>query len=123
MTARTPRRFDGLNHPPGLRIGHQCRQNGMIKLVAAANGFVRGEQWLAPEREITNGVQHLVADEFVCKAQAFRIEYAIFTHNERVFERGAECIARAPQLGDVAHKSKSTGARDLAAERLRPNVE
>ena len=86
MTARTPRRLDGLDHPPSLRIGHQCGQTGCIKLVAAADGFVRGEQWLARERKITNGVQHLVTDEFVCKAQAFRIEYAIFTHDERVFE-------------------------------------
>ena len=95
----------------------------MIKLVAAADGFVGGKQRLARERQVTDGVQHLVPHEFVGEAQAFRIEHAVFADHQRILERGAKRIARAPQLGDVAHEAECTCARDLAAERVGLDVE
>ena len=51
------------------------------------------------------------------------IEHAIFAHDERVFERGAERIAGAPQFGHVAHETERACARNLATERIGLNIE
>ncbi len=37
----------------------------MIEPMATANGLVGGKQWLACERQVPDGVEHLVANEFV----------------------------------------------------------
>ena len=106
-----------------VRIGHQRGQHRVIELVAAANGAVGGEQRLAGQGQIADGVENLVAHEFVGEAQAFRIEHAILGDHQRIGERGAERVAGAPQFGDVLHEAEGAGARDLAAEGLRLDVE
>ena len=61
--------------------------------------------------------------EFVFEAQAFRIEHAVLGNHQRIVEGGAERVSGAPQFGDVLHETEGAGARDLAAEGLRLDVE
>src|SRR4029079_17441069 len=69
------------------------------------------------ESQVADRVEHLVAHELVGIAQACRIEDAIIGDDERVLERSAERIARAPQLGYVAHEAEGARPRELPAER------
>ena len=48
-----------LDDPPGPWIGHQSGQNRMIQPVPTANGLVSGEERLAGERQIADGVEDL----------------------------------------------------------------
>src|SRR5258707_5029328 len=91
--------------------------------MAATNGFVGGEQWLTRERQIADGIEHLMAHEFVGEAQSLRVEHTILAHHQSIFERSAECVTRTPQFGNVAHETESTGARNLTAERVGLDVE
>jgi len=86
----------------------------MIELVAATDGLVGRQQRLAGQRQIADRIEHLVAHELVGKAQALRIEHAVFADHQRVVERGAEREARAPELGDVLHEAEGARARDVA---------
>src|SRR6185312_16513470 len=68
------------------------------------------------EREIAHGIERLVADELVLEAQAAGVENAVFGEANGVFERGAERIALAPELRDIAHKAEGAGGREFVAE-------
>src|SRR5262245_47931070 len=105
MATRASHRFRGrLNDPPRPGIGYQRRKDGVIELMATTDGLVGGEQWLASERQVPDGVEDLVANEFVAEPQAVRIEDAVLAHNEGVLERRPERVAGGPQFGDVAHE-------------------
>src|SRR5579863_4477569 len=95
----------------------------MVEFVTAANRTVGAKQWRACEREIADGVERLVANEFIGKPQALGVENAVIGHDKRVFECRPKGVAGAPQLGYVAHESKGAGARDLLAEAVRRHVE
>src|SRR5262249_56770658 len=79
-------RGGSLNNTPRLGIGHQRRKNCMIELMATANSLIGSKQWLASECKIPNGVEYLVANEFIGKPQALGIEHAVLAHNECVLE-------------------------------------
>ena len=85
----------------------------MIELVAAADRTIGADQRRAGQRQIADRVDRLVADEFVGKRMPSRIEHAIFGDHDGILERGAERIARAPQLGDVAHEAESPRPRQI----------
>src|SRR3954471_6900623 len=78
--------------------------------------MISAEQGAAGQREVADGVQHLVTDEFVGEARALRIENAVVADDEGVLERGTQRITRVPQGRDVAHEAEGARARKLAAE-------
>src|SRR5262245_17375432 len=112
-----------LDQSPGARIGHQRGEHRVIELVAAAHRTVSAEQRRPGEREITDGVKGLVADELVSKTRTLRVEDARVGDDQRVLERSAERVAGAPQLRYVAHEAEGARARDLAPEGLRRAIE
>src|SRR5262249_53663450 len=105
------------------RIRHQRAKYRVIELVAAADRPVGAEDWPAGQREVADGIEHLVAHEFVREARAFWIENAVVADHEGVLERGAERIARIPQCGHVAHEAEGARACDLAAENVGLDVD
>src|SRR6202040_2227063 len=92
------------------------REYRIVELVAAVHRAIGAEQRRARERQIADGIQHLVTDELVPKTQTLRIEHAIFGDDERILQRGAERISGAPQLGDVTHEAERPRPRDLTTE-------
>src|SRR5262249_29762459 len=68
-------------------------------------------------------IERLVTGELIGKAQTVWIEQPALVDDQRVLERGAKRIAGVPELGDVAHEPEGTGARKLAPERRRFDVE
>ena len=115
MPALARRRL-GFHHRPGRRIGDQRAQDRVIELVAAADRLVRTEQRRSGKRQIADGVERLVPDEFVGIAQPFRIEQAVIGDDQCVLQRSAERVTCAPQLRHVLHEPKRARARDFAAE-------
>ena len=91
--------------------------------MAAADRTVRAQQRQAGQRKIADHVEHLVTDAFVGEAQAFGVEQAVVVEHHRIVERGAERETGAPQAGDIVHAAEGAGARDVAAEALRVEVE
>src|SRR5579871_3035594 len=67
----------GIDRSPGRGVSHQGRKHCVVELVAAARGPVRPEQRQARQRQIADRIKRLVAHEFICETQAFRIEDAI----------------------------------------------
>jgi hypothetical protein len=61
------------------------------------------------EREIANGVEHFMADEFIFESQTLAIEDAIIRKDDGVLERSAESQPLPPQAFGVARETK--GAR------------
>src|SRR6516165_6375154 len=119
-----PRRPPRLGVSPGPCgfIGDQCANNRIIELMATSNGAISAEQRPPRKRQIPNCIEHLVANEFIGKARALGIEYAVLGHHKRVFEGGAERISRTPEGRDIAHKAKGARTRDLAPEGFRSHV-
>ena len=90
--------------------------------MAAAIGAVAAEDRHAGKGEIADGVEHLVADEFVGEAEAFRVDDAVFADNHGVIERGAEREAAGPELLDIGQEAEGAGTGDIAAEAFRADV-
>src|SRR5829696_6996730 len=96
-------------------VGEQGLEHREVEAMAAAEGPVGAKQRRAGERQIADGVEHLVADELVRIAQAFRVDDPVVADRDRVLERGAEREAGLPKALDVAHEAEGAGPRDLAA--------
>src|SRR5262245_57553403 len=113
----TPRPYRiGLHQGPGALVGHQRGKNRVVELVATPNRAISAEDRHAGQRQIADGVERLVADELVRIAGAFRIQHTRIADHDRVFERGAERIAGAPELADIPHETERTRTRDVAPE-------
>ena len=69
-------RLGGFHHPPGMTVGHQGGQHGVVQLVAAPHRAVEAEQRQSCQREIAYDVEHLVANAFIGVAQALGVEDA-----------------------------------------------
>ena len=113
----------GFDPGPGARVGHQRAQHRVVELVAAAHRAVGRQQGPSGERQIADRVEHLVADELVGEAHAFRVEDAVVGDDQRVLERGAERVAGVPQRRHIAHEAEGARARDLAAEAVGLHVD
>ena len=68
-----------------------------------------GQQGVAGEIEIADGVEDLVLDELVGVTQSVAVEHAVLVHHDGVFEAAAEGQALVTQRLDVLHETK--GAR------------
>ena len=77
----------------------------------------------APERQIADRVERLVAHELVGVAQTFRIEDGVAIDGDRILERRAEREAGPPQSLHIADEPKSARASDVASESRRIKVE
>ena len=88
----------------------------MIERMAAAARAELPEDRRARKRQIANGVEHLVAHEFVAEAQALRIDDAGVRNGDRILERCAQRESRLPQPLDVGEEAESARARQFAAE-------
>jgi len=97
-------------------IREQGFENGEIEAVTAAIGAIGAKNRMAGKGEIADRIKQFVANELVGKAQAFRIDDAIFRERDRVVERGAERKAGFPQMFDIAHEAKGAGAGNITAE-------
>src|SRR5438093_637502 len=98
------------------RIGEQRAQERVVERVAGATAFELADHRGGGECEIADGVENLVAHEFVAKALQLRIENALAVDRERVGERGAVCEAGAPQGIELVQKSEGARGRDVAPE-------
>src|ERR1700674_4541368 len=95
----------------------------MIELVAAANGTIGADKRRAGKRQVADRIDGFVSHEFIGEAHSLRIEDAIFSDHDRIFEGSAKRVARTPQLRHVAHEAKGPGPRQLAAELIRLDVD
>src|SRR5215204_218232 len=123
VPAYAAHRLAGLHHRPGGRVGNESAEHGVIKPMASSDGTIGPLNGRAGKREITDGIERLVTDELVGKAQAFRIEHAVVGHDHGILERGAERITGAPQTRHVAREAEGARPRQLAAERRRIDIE
>src|SRR5207248_4418080 len=108
---------------PRMRIGHKRAEHSMIELMAAANRAIRAEQRPSGQREVANRIKHLVANELVRKADTFSVEDAVIADHQGIFQRGAERIARIPQVGHITHEAERARTRDFAAEAVRLHID
>src|SRR5205823_13241181 len=98
-------------------------QQRVIELVATAHGAVGAEQRSPRERQVADGIQHLVANELVREARSFRIENTVVADYERIFQRGAERVAGVPQARHIAQEAERARARNVTPECFRLDVE
>ena len=77
----------------------------------------------AGQRQIADGINRLVAHELVGEAHTFGIEDSVLRNDDRVFERGAERIAGAPQFRYVAHEAESARPGQIIAKHTRRNID
>src|SRR5436305_8768968 len=123
VRARAARCLGSFDDPPGAAVGHQGRQHRVVELVAAAHRTIGGKQRQAGEREIADDVQNLVAGAFVAVTQPLAVEQAGIVQPPRNLERPTQRETGAPEPRHIVHAAEGTGARNLAAEAFRAEIE
>src|SRR5690606_27018453 len=88
-----------------------------------AHGAIGSEQRIARQGEITDGIQHLVTDEFHRTTEALTIEDAVLTDGDRVIQRRAEGQPSLPELLDIVHEAEGAGDGQLVAKHTRIDIE
>jgi hypothetical protein len=73
----------------------------------------RGQQGMAGEVEVADGVEDLVLDELVGVAQAIAVEHPVFVHHDGVFQAAAQGQALVAQGFDILHETEGAGAGDF----------
>jgi len=58
----------------------------MVDVVASLVGTDMTEDRVTKQTQVADGIQDLVADKFILKTQAFRVENALIIDNDRIFE-------------------------------------
>src|SRR5688572_27027817 len=89
----------------GGGIGGERAQQLIVKRVA---GFVRtegSEQRPAEQVQVADGVEDLVADEFVTEAQPLAVQHAVIVHDDGVLQAAAQREADVAQILDVVHEA------------------
>src|SRR5277367_7021067 len=94
-----------------------------VELVTRAIGPIKTNNRRTRERQIADRVERLVAHELVGVAQPFGIEDGVAIDGDRILERGAEAVARLPQLLHFAEETESAGPGDIASEGRRIKIE
>ena len=64
--------------------------------------------------QVSNGVEHLVLDEFIAIAQPFAIQHAVFVEHHRIIEAAAERQPIFTKPFDFLHETESSRARHFA---------
>ena len=95
-----------LSNRPSRRVGEERLENQRIQAVAATNRAESAEDGIASQRQVTYGIEHLVAHELEGIAQAFAVHDAAFADGDGVGEVGTECQAGLPQAFDVGHETE-----------------
>src|SRR5580704_17047018 len=70
------------------------------------------------EREVSDRVENLVADELIGEALKIRIDHGVAIDGERVLEGGATRETGSPQRIQLVHEAKCAGGRNVATERF-----
>ncbi len=100
-------------------IGEQGLQDCNIQPVAAAMRAEEPDDPRPREREVTNGIEHFVADELIRIAQSFRIKDTIRLYRNRIFERRAESEAGLPESFDISQEAEGAGPGEITTKRSR----
>ena len=87
--------------------------------MSAANRAESAEQRIASQGKITNGVQHLVANEFEWVAKPLAVHDTAFADGDSVGQVGAKGQSGLPEALNVGHEAERTGPRQLVAENAR----
>ncbi len=88
--------------------------------MTAAIRPVAADELGAGQRQIANGIQRLVTNEFVLGVtQTLDIDHRIVVGNDNgIFQRRAERMPRSPETLDITHEAEGAGARQLGLEGL-----
>src|SRR5271169_6822229 len=85
--------------------------------MATATGPIGAEDRRHGKREITDGIERLVAHELIRVAETFAVDDSVVTDGNGVLERGAKGETGSPQALHILHEAEGAGAGKLAAER------
>src|SRR5579863_6772328 len=97
-------------------VGEQRREHHRVDLVAGTIGAVGADDRRAGQGEIADGVERLVAHEFVDVAQAFGVEHRVAVESDGIFKRRTKRKAGLPKLLDVADEAEGAGAGNIFTE-------
>src|SRR5690242_9051421 len=76
-----------LDHSPGRAISKQSRQDGVVELVAATYRAIGAQQRHSGQGQISDHVEHLVANALVGVTEALGIEQPLLVEYDGVLER------------------------------------
>ncbi len=66
---------------------------------------------MADDVKVTDGIEQLVLDEFICVTQPFGIQDSILVHHDGVLETAAQRQSLITHELDVLHEAKGTRTR------------
>ena len=80
------------------------------------------ENRIAEQAEIADGIENLMANEFVLKAQAFGVENPILADNHGIFQGAATGQAIGFEIFHLLQKAKGPGRGDVPLKSSREHL-
>jgi len=109
--------FAESHHLPGIGLRYERSQS---RVVQCMSGFVSAklpQQTVAQQVQVSNSIQHLVADEFVLEAQPILVEDTVLIHHDSVVNTATPGETLGPQILYLMDEAKGPGATEFLDKR------